>query len=546
MSVKVKSTHRILHRDENLQINRLPTRIRFLLCESRRGVYYENRQSIPMNLSKLFPLAGLLSVVLATAAAANPVVEPGKKSLPLPGESLLFDSHEAFLIAPQDAKENVPWVWYAPTLPSLPSKAEKWMFERFLKAGIAIAGIDVGESYGSPAGQEIYTRFHDYLVGARHFSKKPVLLARSRGGLMLYNWAIAHPDEVAAVAGIYPVCDIASYPGIAKAAPSFGMTTEDLTKHLADYNPIDRLKPLAAAKVPLFHLHGDEDHTVPLEANSMELAKRYRELGGPVRLDVMKGHGHDMWEGWFQSENLTDFIIEHAGGSPEVKDGTAAGNPVLEKLKALGVTLNPAEHYIDVASIVCLAAGSLELVACTKDSKEHESIVMVEAKPVFIHTALVLLGAQPGTPAMRRQVSKDPDRWMDIPPSGSSIGVSLVYQEKDGKAAVRPISDFIEASEDESDPVFPGQAQEKEGEKQKFPSTFVFTGSQLMANGDGPKHYLADDSGDVISISTFGDEVLSLPEIVGQDNDSLMWEVDPTHLPPVGTKVMLRLKLLDK
>jgi len=31
-------------------------------------------------------------------------------------------------------------------------KSEKWMFDQFLKAGITIAGVDVGESYGSPKG----------------------------------------------------------------------------------------------------------------------------------------------------------------------------------------------------------------------------------------------------------------------------------------------------------------------------------------------------------------------------------------------------------
>ena len=31
--------------------------------------------------------------------------------------------------------QPVPWVWYAPTLRGLPGQAERWMFERFLKAG---------------------------------------------------------------------------------------------------------------------------------------------------------------------------------------------------------------------------------------------------------------------------------------------------------------------------------------------------------------------------------------------------------------------------
>ena len=89
------------------------------------------------------------------AAAAGPVITAGNKSLPLPGEAFKLNGHDAFVILPADAKSDIPWVWYAPTLRGLPAKSEVWMFERFLKAGVAIAGIDVGESYGSPVGREI-------------------------------------------------------------------------------------------------------------------------------------------------------------------------------------------------------------------------------------------------------------------------------------------------------------------------------------------------------------------------------------------------------
>ena len=45
--------------------------------------------------------------------------------------------------------------------------------------------------------------------------------------------------------------------------------------------------------------------------------------------------------------------------------------------------------------------GLLELVVCTKNSKEHESIVVMNARPLQVHTALLLLGARPGTPRTR-------------------------------------------------------------------------------------------------------------------------------------------------
>ena len=62
------------------------------------------------------------------------------------------------------------------------------------------------------------------------------------------------------------------------------------------------------------HIHGDKDGTVPLEANSAELAKRYKAFGGPVEVEVIKGQGHNLWSGWFESQKLTDFVIRHALG----------------------------------------------------------------------------------------------------------------------------------------------------------------------------------------------------------------------------------------
>ena len=96
-------------------------------------------------------------------------LQAAEKRLPLKGEVFLIRERTAFLILPEKHKTNqpIPWVWYAPTLPGLPASSEKWMFERFLKAGIAIAGVDVGESYGSPKGRAVYSALHEHLVSKR-------------------------------------------------------------------------------------------------------------------------------------------------------------------------------------------------------------------------------------------------------------------------------------------------------------------------------------------------------------------------------------------
>jgi pimeloyl-ACP methyl ester carboxylesterase len=272
----------------------------------------------------------LVFLVVVLAAAANDLSAEEKhsettndkapqKTLPLSGDVFLVGRCPAFLIPPRHpfAKRLTPWVWYAPTLPGLPADTEKWMFERFTAAGIAIGGVDVGESYGSPNGRSKYTAFYHTLVDKWGMSRKPVLLARSRGGLMLYTWACENPDRVAAIAGIYPVCNIESYPGIERAAGAYRLTAAELKGELRRHNPLDRLESLANARVPLFAIHGDTDNVVPLAQNSSEMAKRYSALGGKMELIVPKGQGHNMWQGFFESQELVDFVIKHA---------TAGGN----------------------------------------------------------------------------------------------------------------------------------------------------------------------------------------------------------------------------
>lgn len=257
-------------------------------------------------------LLALLPALAVTTVGAADDAAPQKQRFEIAGA-------KAFVLEPPQSSRiegPMPWVWYAPTLSRLPGREEQWMFQRFHARGIAIAGVDVGESFGSPKGRAVYQALYKHLTGQRGYSKKPVLLARSRGGLMLYNWAVEHPKSVGGIAGIYPVCNITSYPGLARAAPAYEMTAEQLKVRLKDHNPIDRLGPLAKAKVPIFHLQGDSDRVVPHEKNSGILAERYAAAGGPVQVQLIEGQGHNLWQGWFQSAPLTDFVIARALPAP--------------------------------------------------------------------------------------------------------------------------------------------------------------------------------------------------------------------------------------
>lgn len=187
----------------------------------------------------------------------------------------------------------------------------------------------------------------------------------------------------------------------------------------------------------------------------------------------------------------------------------------------------------------CLDQGLLELVACTKESKEHESIVVIDAKPMHVHTALLLLGANPGNPAMRKQIGEK-GAWLDVRPGAMPWTSTWCLRTPMASWSSAPL--VISLPDPRIYPMRLGFNNDGADEDSKFPRRFLFAGSQLVESGPGPRKYLSGLSGNVISIATFGDELLCLPGIQSRDTGSLMWEIDPTHLPDVGSKVTLRLR----
>ena len=272
-------------------------------------------------------LIGLIPAVLTPAvllpAVLIPAVRPAcaqdrepVKNLILPGEVFEVAGRTAFVFTAADsqpAANGRPWILYGPTLPAYPDEAERWMHEAFTAAGVAVAGVDTGESYGSPTGVAAAEALHTEMV-RRGYAEKPALLGRSRGGLWAAAWAIAHPEQTAGLGGIYPVYDWRTYPGLAKAAAAYGLSPEQLAGQADRLCPIERIGVLAEANIPVCIIHGDDDTVVPLEPNSARLKRRYEAAGkgGLVELIVAENQGHSFWEGFFHCQQLVDFLIETA------------------------------------------------------------------------------------------------------------------------------------------------------------------------------------------------------------------------------------------
>ena len=147
------------------------------------------------------------------------------------------------------------------------------------------------------------------------YSKKPVLLGQSRGGLMMLSWAVKNPTKLAAYAGIYPVQNLRSWPiksSLGATLRDFGMDKKTFIEKIDAHNQINYLPGMAKAQVPIFLVHGDSDKVVPIDENSGLVKKRYQELGGTVEVEVVSGAGHQVIDAFFKSKNLIEFLIKHS------------------------------------------------------------------------------------------------------------------------------------------------------------------------------------------------------------------------------------------
>lgn len=258
-----------------------------------------------LSVLRLAALA-LLSFGASLATAAD--------ALPRVATKFDIDGRTAYLFAAPNPAEGKPWVWFAPTLKGISLAQRRVYFEAFLRHGVSLAGCDLGEVRGAPRSTAEFARFHAEMV-RRGFSPQPILIGQSRGGLMMLGWAMRHPDKVRAFVGIYPVCNLATWAmkNLPVTLADYQLTEGELRARLAEFNPLDNLHALAAAKVPMFIVQGDVDKAVPHRENALLLEERYTAAGGPITLRLIPGEGHQVSPSFFENAELIDFVLQQAG-----------------------------------------------------------------------------------------------------------------------------------------------------------------------------------------------------------------------------------------
>jgi len=207
-----------------------------------------------------------------------------------------LDGRRCSLVVPKVAAPGRPWIWRARFFGHEP-QADLALLQK----GFHLAYMDVAGMFGSPKAVAHWDAFYAHLTDEFGLSDRVALEGMSRGGLIIYNWASANPQRVACTYGDAPVCDFKSWPGgrgkgkgspndWARCLEAYGLTEDEAIKYRK--NPIDNLRPLAAAGVPLLHVCGDADKVVPLDENTRVVESRYKKLGGSITTIVKEGVGH--------------------------------------------------------------------------------------------------------------------------------------------------------------------------------------------------------------------------------------------------------------
>lgn len=165
------------------------------------------------------------------------------------------------ILVPKQPAPGNPWVFKADRI----GRETEPVDLALLAKGFYIVAAPVTEQAGPVRKQwdDIYQ-----LLISHGFSSKPVMEGRGAGGGEAYYWAINNPEKVSAIYAENPVL-----------------------KSLQAKAPLaDTLAPLASAHIPILHACGSADPWYPV--NTKEVEKKYRQLGGTMKVIVNQGAGH--------------------------------------------------------------------------------------------------------------------------------------------------------------------------------------------------------------------------------------------------------------
>ncbi len=184
---------------------------------------------------------------------------------------------------------------------------------------------------------------------------------------------------------------------------------------------------------------------------------------------------------------------------------------------APGVRIDWQNRLVEVDAKIVLREGTLELLACSPQTREHESILSVPAKPTHIFQALGLIGLEPGAPV--RYDDKE-DRL--FPPTGTPLEISVRYRVH-GKEMTVPARRWL-----------------LDVERKRPPESidWVFAGSQMLED----KSLAADLDGTIICVVDFETALIAVGTLHTANNRYLWLAANTDAIPPISTPCTLMIR----
>lgn len=175
------------------------------------------------------------------------------------------------------------------------------------------------------------------------------------------------------------------------------------------------------------------------------------------------------------------------------------------------------EKLVIVSGRICLTRGLLEMFACPKGMKEHESVVATYPIAMYVHQALLLVGANPG-----RTVQWEPEYK---PAEGPKVQIECWFYDEKNELVKRNAKEMVKLVADGS----------------PLKIDWVFGGSKFVTDSDGRELYAAN-GGELICLSNFSSAMIDLPVPSTAEAGGLLFEANSEKIPPLDTPVLLVLK----
>jgi len=182
---------------------------------------------------------------------------------------------------------------------------------------------------------------------------------------------------------------------------------------------------------------------------------------------------------------------------------------------APGVRIYWKARAVEVDAKIALRSGPLELLACALQTREHESVLVVRARPKHIYQAMGLIGLEPGHP-----VRYDAEAERYVPATGAPLTLAVRFGRGENARFV-DASDLMRSVD--GDPI-PQNA-----------FTWVFAGSRTFKTG----RFGADADGTVACVVDFDTALITVDALHSADNNELWLEANTPEIPEVGTPCKL-------